>query len=50
MAEDKKQPEIIVTKDGWMVDGKKYPKEHPPQEAAQQLAKMIQALLRKDLH
>lgn len=50
MAEDKKKTEFLVTKEGWIVDGKKYPKEHPPKEVAQELAKAIQALLKKDLH
>lgn len=50
MAAENKKTEILATKDGWIVDGKKYPKEHPPQEVAQELAKVIQALLKKDLH
>ena len=50
MTEEKKKTGILATKDGWIVDGKKYPKEQPPQEVAQELAKVIQALLKKDLH
>lgn len=50
MAEDIKKQEIIATKDGWIVGGKKYPKEQPPPEVVQELAKTIQELLRKDLH
>ncbi len=50
MAEDKKKQEIITTQDGWIVDGKKYPKDQPPPEVVQELAKTIQGLLKKDLH
>jgi hypothetical protein len=50
MAEDKKKQEILATKDGWIVGGKKYPKEQPPPEVVQELAKAIQELLKKDLH
>ena len=50
MAEDKKKQEILATKNGWIVGGKKYPKEQPPAEAVQELAKAIQGLLKKDLH
>ena len=50
MSEQNKKQEILATKDGWVVDGKKYPKEQPPKEVAQELAKVIQALLKKDLH
>lgn len=50
MAEDKKKPEILAVKDGWIVNGKKYPKEKPPTEAAEELAKIIRSLLRTDLH
>ncbi len=50
MAEDKKKQEFFATKDGWIVGGKKYPKEQPPPEVVQQLAKTIQELLKKDLH
>ena len=50
MTEEKKKTGILATKDGWIVNGKKYPKEQPPKEVAQELAKVIQALLKKDLH
>ena len=50
MVEEKKKTEILAIKDGWIVNGKKYPKEHPPQEVVQELAKVIQSLLKKDLH
>ena len=50
MAEDKKKQEILATKDGWIVGGKKYPKEQPPPEVVKELAKAIQGLLKKDLH
>lgn len=50
MAEDKKKQEILATKDGWIVDGKTYPKDQPPPAVVQELAKVIQGLLKKDLH
>ena len=50
MMEGKKKSAVIGTKDGWTVNGKKYPKDAPPKEVAQELAKVIQALLKKDLH
>lgn len=50
MTEEKKEPQIIATKDGWVVNGKTYPREQPPPEVAQELAKAIRALLKKDLH
>ena len=50
MVENKKKTEIMATQDGWIVDGKKYPKEHPPKEVVEELAKVIQSLLKKDLH
>ncbi|SFL59726.1 hypothetical protein SAMN04490355_101059 [Pelosinus propionicus DSM 13327] len=50
LAEDKKKQEFLVTKDSLIVGGKKYPKEQPPPEVVQDLAKAIQAMLKKDLH
>ena len=50
MKEDHKKPVFVAVKDGWLVNGKKYPKEKPPEEAAQELAKLIRSLLRDDLH
>ena len=50
MSEDKKKQEILATKYVWIVGGKKYPKEQPPSEVVQELAKAIQGLLKKDLH
>lgn len=50
MTDDKKKSETIMTKDGWLVGGRKYPKEQPPIQAAKKIAKVIQELLKKDLH
>lgn len=50
MTADKKNPKIVATKDDWILNGKRYPKEKPSPEVVQELAKVIQGLLKKDLH
>jgi len=49
MKDDKRKSEVVVTKDGWIVGGKKYSREQPPLQVAQKLAKIIKELLKKDL-